>query len=268
MNAALALSAMLALSPAQGANNVNVSNIRLTHGELGPTRADNKFLPRDFVFVSFDIDGLKLSPEGKVSYSMGLDVIDKAGKAMFNAPPTKSEMLLPLGGSKLPAFIFVTLGPTMAQGPYTCKITIVDDTTKATKTVEQNFVLMPDTFGLVQLFVSKDDKGMLACGPNGVLGQTVFVNFGMVGFGRDKEKKPDAAVEFRVIDDKGQAVNAKTIVVPVPRDFPEGNDYVPYQLMLPMNREGNFMIEMKAADKVTGKTASMSFPVRVYPPAK
>ncbi len=268
MNAALVFSAMLALAPGQGAGALGVSNIRLTHGELGASRADNKYLPQDFVFISFDIDGLKASPDGKVSYSMGLEVIDKAGKAMFSAPPTKSEMLLPLGGNKLPAFVYITLGPTMQQGDYTCRITIVDDTNKATKVSDQKFSLMAPSFGIVQLYVTKDDKGMLACGPNGVAGQTVFINFGLVGFGRDGTKKPDAAVEFSVKEAGGQATNPTPIVIAVPRDLQAGDTFVPFQVMLPMNREGSFVVEMKAADKITGKTAVLSFPVRVYPAAK
>ena len=115
MNAALVFSAMLALAPGQGAGALGVSNIRLTFGELGPSRTDNKYLPGDVPFVSFDIDGLKASPEGKVAYSMGLEVMDRAGKAVFSAPPAKAEMLLLLGGTKLPAFVFVTLGPDMQR---------------------------------------------------------------------------------------------------------------------------------------------------------
>lgn len=268
MNAALALSALLSFAPAQGAGPLGVSNARLTFGELGPVRPDNRYLPRDFVFISFDIDGLKATPEGKVSYSMGLEVLDKAGKAMFSAPPTKSDMLLPLGGSKLPAFVYVTLGPDMQPGPYTCRITIMDDASKATKTFDQKFELMAPAFGLVQLYISKDDKGMLACGPSGVVGQTVFVNFGLVGFGRDAAKKPGAAVEFRVLDANGQPTLPKPIVMDVPTAFPAEEPFVPFQVMLPLNREGSFVVEMKAADKITGKTSSMSFPVKVHPAAK
>jgi hypothetical protein len=220
------------------------------------------------VFISFDIDGLRATPDGKVTYSMGLEVIDKAGKAMFSAPAAKSEMLLPLGGSKLPAFVYVTLGADMQPGPYTCKITISDDATKATRIAEQKFELMPPAFGLVQLYVSKDDKGMLACGPSGVAGQTVFVNFGLVGFGRTADKKPDAAVEFRVLDGNGQPALAKPIVMPIPANFPPDEPFVPFQVMLPMNREGNFTVEMKAADKTSGKSVTMTFPVKVYPAAK
>jgi hypothetical protein len=264
MNVAFALLALLALAPGQGGG-VGISNMRLTFGELGPARPNNQYLPRDFVFISFDIDGLKATAEGKVSYSMALEVIDKAGKAMFSAPPAKSEMLLPLGGAKLPAFVYVTLGPEMQPGTYNCKITVTDDATKSSKTSEQKFELLPPGFGLVQLYVSKDDKGMIACGPNGVAGQTVFVNFGLVGFSQVKDKKPDTAVEFRILDANGQPTLTKPIVM---ADLPPNEPFVPFQVMLPMNREGAFTVEMKAVDKTSGKTAALTFPVKVYPAAR
>jgi hypothetical protein len=225
-------------------------------------------MPRDFVFVSFDIEGLKASPDGRVVYSMGMDVIDKTGKAIFTAPPAKQEMLLPLGAAKLPAFVFVTLGPDMQPGPYTARVTVVDEGTKTSKSFDQKFELVPAGFGLVALYVTKDDKGMLACGASGVVGQTVYVNFGMVGFGRDASGKTNAAVEFRVLDDKGQPVNAQPIVVEVPREFPAAEKFVPFQIMLPLNREGSFTVELKAADKVGNKTAALSFPLRIYPASK
>jgi hypothetical protein len=257
----------MSVAPAQGGA-LNVSNVRQTYGELGSSRSDTRYLPRDFVFVSFDIEGLKAGADGRVIYSMGMDVLDKAGKAIFTAPAAKQEMLLPLGAAKLPAFVYVTLGPDMPAGAYTARVTVVDDGSKASKTFDQKFELLPPSFGLVALYVTKDDKGMLACGPTGVVGQTAFVNFGLVGFGRDASGKPNSAVEFRILDEKGQAVNPQPIVVPVPREFAPGEQFVPFQIMLPMNREGSFTVELVAADKVSGKNASIKFPLRIHPPSK
>ncbi|MBX7106207.1 MAG: hypothetical protein K1X57_19165 [Gemmataceae bacterium] len=282
MTSALALALAMSIAPAQGGA-LNVSNVRQTYGELGSSRSDTRYLPRDFVFVSFDIEGLKAGPDGRVIYSMGMEVIDKAGKAIFTAPPAKQEMLLPLGAAKLPAFIYVTLGPDMPAGAYTARVTVIDETSKASSsgratTVDevsksgisfgQKFELLPPAFGIVALYVTKDDKGMLACGPTGVVGQTSFVNFGLVGFGRDASGKPNAAVEFRILDEKGQAVNPQPIVVPVPREFAPGEQFVPFQIMLPMNREGSFTVELMAADKVSGKNATVKFPLRIHPSSK
>ena len=41
------------LTPENGA----LTGVRSTHGVLGPTRADNKFLPGDSVLICFDIEG-------------------------------------------------------------------------------------------------------------------------------------------------------------------------------------------------------------------
>ena len=229
MTSALALAAALAGPVQTQTSPLTVGSVRQTYGELGPTRIDTKYLPRDFVFVSFDIEGLKATPEGKVTYSMSMEVLDKVGKAIFTAPPAKQEMLLPLGAVKLPAFVYITLGPDMKPAPYTAKVTIVDENGKTNKTFEQKFELLPPNFGLVALYVTKDDKGMLATGPVGVVGQTVFVNFGMVGFGRNASGKPNAAVEFRVLDDKGRPLNAQPIVVPVPTEFPATEQFVPFR---------------------------------------
>ena len=268
MNAAFALSALLAFAPSQGASTFGISNMRLTYGELGSARPDNKYTPFDFVYVSFDIDGLKAAADGRVIYSMGLEVIDKAGKAVMSEPPRKSEMLMHLGGAKLPAYIFVIPGTEMQPGPYTCKITIIDDATKATKVAEQKFEIVPLTFGLVRLYVTKDENMLYACGSTGVVGQTVFINFFMVGFGRNVAKKPDAAVEFRILDADGQPTTTKPTLVTVPPEFPENESAVRFQFMIPLNREGSFTVEMKAADKISGKTATMTLPVKVYPAAK
>ena len=61
---------------------------------------------------------------------------------------------------------------------------------------------------------------------------------------------------------------AVPIVVPVPREFAPGEQFVPFQIMLPMNREGSFTVELVAADKVTSKNASIKFPLRIHPPSK
>ncbi len=268
MNAALVMSAMMALMPAQGSASLGISNVRLTYGELGSVRPNNQYLQADVVYISFDVEGLKMTPEGKVVYSMGMDVLDKAGKAVFAQPPTKDEKLLPLGGGRLPAFVYLAPGKELQPGTYTCKVTFIDETAKATKTLEQKFEVLPQGFGVVQMFFSKDDRGLFACGQNGIVGQTLYVNFGMVGFGRNAQGRPDAAVEFRVLDSSGQPTNSQPIVMPVPPQFPANEPFVPFQVMMPLNRTGNFTVEVKATDKISGKSTSLSFPVNVSPAAK
>src|SRR5438093_7606915 len=98
----LALAAALTLAPAQNPA-LDISNARVTFGgEFGPTRPDNRLLPGDIFFLAFDIDNLKLD-DGKVQFAIGMEVTDATGKTFFSQKPTEHDVLLPLGGSKLPA---------------------------------------------------------------------------------------------------------------------------------------------------------------------
>src|ERR1700730_368686 len=100
-----ALVAALSLAPAQDGP-LTITNDRITFcGEFGPTRPNNKFLPGDTVWLAFDVENLKMEAAGVVKYSMNMDVFDTAGKSIFKSPqpPPKQDMVLPLGGGKMPS---------------------------------------------------------------------------------------------------------------------------------------------------------------------
>jgi hypothetical protein len=46
-------------------------------------------------------------------------------------------------------------------------------------------------------------------------------------------------------------------------EIPEKEPAIPLMLPLPMNRVGTFTIEIRAEDKVSGRTSRMAFPVTV-----
>src|SRR5262245_22299681 len=105
----LVLAAALSLSPGQNSA-LAISNDRLTFcGELGPVRPNNKFLPGDTVYLAFDMENLTMDGAGNVQYSMGMEVTDAAGKAIFTAPPADIEEKYPSGGSKIAARAFFTV---------------------------------------------------------------------------------------------------------------------------------------------------------------
>ena len=96
----LAAAAALAVAPAQ-AGALNLTNVRTPYGELGAVRTDNRYLPGDFFFLAFDMDGLAVSPEGKVSYTMMVEVTDKAGKPVFKQDkPAENDEFIVLGGNR------------------------------------------------------------------------------------------------------------------------------------------------------------------------
>ena len=74
MMTSLTLFAALAMTPGQAG--MTLSSPRVTYGELGSTRPDTKLLPGDIFFLSFDIEGIKVSETGRVKYGMAMEVVD------------------------------------------------------------------------------------------------------------------------------------------------------------------------------------------------
>jgi hypothetical protein len=264
----LAAAAALALAPAQ-AGSLNLTNVRTTYGELGAVRADNRYLPGDWYFLAFDIEGITVSTEGKVSYAMSVEVSNKAGQSVFKQDkPVESDEFLPLGGNRLPGRAYVFLKPDQDPGTYTCKVTVTDRVTKATKVLDRTFEVIRKELGLIGLVMSYDDKAAMPAPPSGVVGQNLYIHGFMIGFGRGADKKPNASVELRILDEAKRPTLPKPLTAVVPKDIGDTDDAARIMFLLPLNREGTFTAELKAVDAASGKSATLSFPIRVHSPTK
>jgi hypothetical protein len=288
MLTSVALFAALSMAPGQGQSGaLTLSNPRITYGELGSNRPDNKLLPGDIFFLSFDIEGIKVSTEGRVKYGMAMEVFDAAGKSIFKQMPVERDDFLPLGGTKLPARAFVSVGVEQPAGTYTCKVTVSDQSDKdkaVSKTIEQKFEVLPRGFGIVQLYTSSDDQGKIPSPLVGVSGQSIFVHFAVIGFDREAtkaeppkdpkakqpaSKQPNLTIEMVVYDKDRQPTLSKPTVKQVPDEADGKVDEnvigVPMRFLVPLNREGGFLIELKATDKISGKSTKVYLPLRVFP---
>ncbi len=264
----LAATAALAFAPSQ-AGSLALTNARTTYGEMGAVRTNNRYQPQDFYFLAFDMEGLTVSPEGKVSYTMMVEVTNKAGVPVFKQDkPADSEEYIVLGGNRMPGRAWVSLKPDQEPGTYICRVTVTDRATKATKVLAKSFEVVKKEFGLIGVMTTFDSKGETPAPPAGVVGQIIYVHGAVCAFGRGPNKKPNASVTLRVLDDAGRPTVAKPQSVQVPPEIPEGNDMAFITLVIPLNREGTFTVEVTANDAATGKTATVSFPLRVFPPAK
>jgi hypothetical protein len=259
----LALAASLSLTPAQ-ASSLTLSNAHATFGELGPARPDLKMLPGDIFFVSFDIDGIKVDDSGRVSYSMAMEVVDKNGKPIFKQQPVERNDFLPLGGTKLPARAFVSIGPDQEPGTCTCRVTVTDRAAKASQTIEKSFEVMPKAFGLAGINATSDPKGEIPAPMGGVAGQGIWVHFAAVGFQRDnKTKQPNVSFEMMVLNKDGTPARPKPMTDLVDSGVEPGDNGIPMRLLLPLNRVGDFTLELKATDTLAKKTSKVTLPIHV-----
>jgi hypothetical protein len=258
----LAFVAALGVTPG-AADKLSLTNVRNTYGVLGATRPDAKYFPGDQFFLAFDIDGVQPDDAGKVLYSIAMQVTDSKGKVQFKQTPQPHEALNSLGGRTLPCFASLKIGLDEPPGDYQVKITVTDRASKARGTLTRSYKVLRPQFALVRLTTTVDPEQNMPAPFIGA-GQSLWVNFAAVGFGRDSNKEqPNLAVVLRVRDEDGKATLAKPEKGAVTKDVPKKMRAVPMQFMLELNRPGQFTVEIKATDKLTGKTASLSFPLRV-----
>ena len=267
------LATALTLTPGQAAETLTLSNPRATYGELGPARTEPKLLPGDIFFLAFDIEGIKVTNTGRVRYGMLMEVIDSAGKSIFKQQPVERDDFLPLGGTKLPARAFVSIGVDQPAGVYTCKVTVSDLANKerpVTKTLEQKFEVSARAFGLVQVYTAADVEGKVPASLYGVAGQFVFVHFALIDFQRDPTtKQPNISVEMTVYDKDSKPTLEKPTLKQIPDEADGKVDEkavgVPMRFLVPMNREGGFVIRITATDNITKKSTKVDLPLRVFP---
>lgn len=270
----LALLTALTLAPAQSA--LQLSNVRNTYGELGGTRPEGKLLPGDVLFVGFDIENIAINAEGKVEYTMAMEVVDKNNKPIFKQEPAKKTDFVPLGGNKLPARAYVTIGLDQEAGDYTLKLSVTDNAAPGTPTTSftRKFEIAKKDFGVVQVYTSIDAPGSIPAPTTGILGQAYFVQFLVVGFDRakdpkapDKPAQPNVTLEMQPVDEKGQPTLAKPVPFTMEAGVDEKEGAFSMRFLLPLTRVGKYTVKLKATDNLSKKTATFDLPVVVMPSA-
>ena len=257
---------LAALTLAQ-AGELTLTDVRTTFGELGAKRSDTAFLPGDVMFIAFDIEGISIDKEGKVSYSMGMEAVDDKGKPFFRQEPVKKVDFVPLGGGKLPARAFIRIGLDQPPGQCKLKVNVTDNISKKTQSLERDFEVKPKQFGIVAVYTSVDERGQIAAPTTGVAGQSVFLQFGVVGFERGGEKKqPDVVVEMMPYDESGKPTMETPGSFELNTGVDEKDPGFSIRFLLPMTRVGNFTVRLKATDKISKKTATFELPIRVVSP--
>jgi hypothetical protein len=262
----LAFAAALSLPPGQAPAELTLANARTTYGFLGAARPDTKFLPGDVCVLSFDVQGLKADHDGNLFYGVAMEVTDADGKVQFKQDPREQQASNVLGGNSLPAFASLKIGTEQQPGTYLLKVTVTDLAAKTSKSLTRSYTVLPRAFGLVRPTLTSDPEGRYPV-PLVAAGQSVWLNFAAVGFGRGAEAKPNLTVSMRVLDEDGRPTTAKPTVGNVnPEEVPAKAQAVALQFLMAPNRTGKFAIELSAKDGVAGKTATLTLPLTVLKP--
>jgi hypothetical protein len=255
---------LTAMSLGQGPpGQLALTNLRTTHGPLGPTRPDNRILPGDLVCLSFDIEGFQTNSTGKVLYGVGMEVADSKGDVLFKKAPSQHELPSPGSGRSIPACAKIEVGLNQPPGKYGLKVTIVDRTAGTTTSVTRPYEILPLEFGIVRVSLASDREGK-ASAAGFSQGRPGWINFTVVGFGRDNVKgQPHLAATMRVLDEDGRPVFSKPSSGVINQNVPVQVGAVPMQFQLVLAQMGRFTVELHVTDEITGHKTTVTFPIQV-----
>jgi hypothetical protein len=258
------LTLIAALGPVAGqSGDLELNNIRSTYGLLGAPRPDDKLLPGDMLYVAFDIDNIRIDADGRVLYSLGLEVVDSKNKPQFKRDPVDIEAVNSLGGTHVPAYAKVEIGTEQPPGDYTMRVTVTDRAAKKSKSFDRKFTVQNRDFGLVRVALSRDPGNSVATSTIGAAGEDVWLHFFALGFERAGAKKnPDIAIELQILDENGRPTLSKPFVGDF-KEWPKDNPVIDFNFPLALNRPGKFTINLKATDRLSKKESKISFPITV-----
>ena len=244
---------------------LEIANAHATYGYLGAKHpATEGRLPGDIIFFTFNINNMKLDEAGRASYSLLVEVTDAKGHLIYKQGPTNSVAQNYLGGNSLPCSAHLEVPLDSVPGTHHFKVTVTDRTTNKSVSLEKKGTILEPAFGLVRVGMYADRETKVPAAPIGVVGESIYLSFAPVGFARDKTTKlPDLAIAMRVLDDKGQPTFANPLTGTVHHGVPEDLKIMPMQFGITLNRVGNFTVELEATDKISGKSAKVSLPLKV-----
>jgi len=254
---------VLTVTPAQ-AGDLEIKNVRLTYGIHGQERKDTKILPGERVYVSYDVHGLKVAPDGEVKYETSFELVHKpTGKSVLKEEMTEKGAVNNLGGSVLPSFVLTVFGLDSKLGVYTIKVVVRDKTTKKEATLTKDIELVAPKLGFVRVQLLSAGGGPTA--PIAVPGQAMLLQYALVGFALDKKDgSGDITLQIEILDEAGKPtveVPAKSRFKPTPK--PE-LVIVEFKLLpLQLNRAGKFKVVLKATDNLSKATATQELDVEV-----
>ena len=255
---ALSVALLLALVPVP-ARALEFTNVRPSYGPLGATRtdADNlKCLPGDILFISYEIDGLKLDPKAnKAVYVTLLEVFDNNAKTIFKKE-TPNEVIPQLGGTRIPGDLHVIMGRNQNPGKY--------HVASPSRTASR---MTPSRSSAPSSSCNRASAWWASPPAVAFPGQPYMANFAVVDFGLDAMKNPKAKIEMKILDESGKLASP-AMTNTLPADLPENVDlkkenFLPANFPIFPNRPGRFTIEIIANDLVSQKTASVRYPLTV-----
>ena len=206
------LAAALAAAP-EDKDKLTLSHVRDTHGLMGPTRTADKLIPGGELFICFDIDGVTIDDEGKVHYSIAVEVADPKGKVLFKQEPEGPGRPGRARRRPHPGLRPPRRRPAIAARRVHRHGHGRRSAQQAQPGAEAHRRGAAERLRPRPRQDHRDPEGQIPVAVAGA-GEGLWISFGAVGFGRGGDaKQPDLTFEMRVLDEAGKPVRTKPYTV-------------------------------------------------------
>jgi hypothetical protein len=246
------------------ASNFEVKDVQSTHGQFGPARKNEAYLPGDELYYGFTVAGAKLDKTSQINVEMSWKVTGPDGKEVAKDAIVLRAQLV-LGGDSFPAKFSLPMSRDMVPGEYTVALELTDREARESASFERKFTLKPMEFGLVLVRTYHDPDGRAPAPGHKVAGETLFVRAAVVGFDHGKDEI-DVDAEMILCSPDGKRISIQPIRVLFHEENAEkvkAATALNAKYQISLNRPGEFVVKIVCTDKHTKKTVEHEFPVRV-----
>jgi hypothetical protein len=256
--------ALLACS-AEGPEPLQVSDIQVCQGRLGPVREPVYDLGDEF-FIRFKILGVKANSDSYVSIDCCMDILDPDGKKIEHKAATVPISHYFSQETNV-GFQFPIL-PTWKKGKYVVKGIVKDNASEKQTQFEQEFTVRPARLAILPFQFFMDPERRIPAPNGGLVNQGLQYQSWIVGLEKNKTLV-DCELTIQILDSEGKKLLKEFDVGRSKASDPDERAIgyaAPILGWLPLECAGDFILRAIAKDHVTGATVSMDTPFHITAP--
>ena len=167
----------------------------------------------------------------------------------------------------MPGTATATLGDGLKPGKYRLGVTANDKLSGESAAFQREVTLAKPIFTSVSQRLFLDSEGKVPASTLGIVGQTLYYRFGLIGFDRS-QGRVETRIELEVLDGEGQILTKPSNVTYKndDRDALRRISQVSFNGSMVLNRAGNFGLKFKFTDVPGGQVSQFEVPLRVSNP--
>lgn len=246
---------------------LKIENIQAAYGRFGPERKPLEIYPFDNLIVRFTVSGAKTDSEGKAVTTLKMHLTDANGNSVVENSFSFNGVL-GLGGDTYPGFVNLSIGERVPEGKTTLKITITDQLSKESTSVERQITGKKPGLQIVALEFFHDADGKLPTSTNLTLGEPLHLRLRVIGFERG-QGKIRTQLTVQTLDGDGKENLPKPLLIDLRQEdskVVEQTGFVSFGGNIVMNRLGKFTLRLTVTDRIADHTTKVEVPLMVAAP--